>query len=252
MDLNLTLRYQEQNDNKALILTDTTDNFDNQSAATTTTVVVGGMYEIAAAGTYNFIALGAADNNVGTRFVSNANATINLNGTVYEVTPTIAEITAVTLGVTVTDKNNVVDVKGVIDLLTEFGPFVDQGDMVYTIDAVLLGDVLNSLLVDGLYELVYTITSQIGGAGELKVDTETVTILVYGQVKVAVYQKLRQIPVSYMCNDGRARAQVSEADLCGAYLSGIENSAYIAKTEELLNMLVELDSILLNGSNITW
>ena len=252
MDLNLSLRYQEQNDNKAIILTDTTDNFDDQAAATSTTVVVGGMYEIAVAGTYNFIALGAADNNVGTRFVSNANATINLNGTVYEVTPTIAEITAVTLGVTVTDKNSVVDVKGVIDLLTEFGPFVDQGDMVYTIDAVLLGDVLDSLLVDGLYTLIYTITSQVGGVGELRVDTLTVTILVYGQVKVAVYQKLRQIPISYMCQDGRARSQVSEADLCAAYLSGIEASAYIAKTEELLNMLVELDSLLLNGSNITW
>jgi len=251
MDLNLSLRYQEQNDNKAIVLTDTTDNFDDQSSATTTTIVAGDMYEIAVAGTYNYTVLGAADNNVGTRFVSNANATVNLGGSVYEVTAAISEIIGVTLAVTVTDKNNVSTSKGTINLLTEFGPFVDQGDMVYTIDADLLSDPIDSLLTDGLYTLVYTITSQIG-IGDVRTDTLNVTILVYGQVKVAVYEKLRQIPTYYMCNDARALSRISEADLCGAYLSGIENSAYIAKTEELLNMLVELDSMVLNGSNITW
>ena len=146
MDLNLSLRYQEQNDNKAIVLTDTTDNFDDQAATQTTTVVAGDMYEIAVAGTYNFIALGAANNNVGTRFVSNANATINLGGSVYEVTAAVSEIVGVTLGVTFTNENNVTVSKGTIDLLVEFGPFADQGDMVYTIDAALLGDLADSLL----------------------------------------------------------------------------------------------------------
>jgi hypothetical protein len=55
-----------------------------------------------------------------------------------------------------------------------------------------------------------------------------------------------------MCIDGCPTPEISEADLCGAYLTGIENSAYIAKTEELLNMLIVLDNIIKNGSNITW
>jgi len=251
MDLNLSLRYQEQNDNKAIVLTDTTNNFDDKGSTVTTSVVTGDMYEIAVSGTYDFTAIGAANNNVGTRFVSTATTTINLGGTVYEVTAAISEITEMTLGVTIVDKNSVSTSKGVIDLISEFGAPVTQDDMVYTIDAELLGDTIDSLLVDGLYSLVYTIKSQIG-AGAERVDTLNVTILVYGQVKVATYQKLRQIPTYYMCHDGRAMARLAEADLCGAYLTGIENSAYIAKTEELLNMLVELDSIILNGSNITW
>lgn len=251
MNLNLSLRYQQQNDNKAIILTDTTNNFNAKATTTTTTVTAGVMYEIAVAGTYNFIALGAANNNVGTRFVANANATINLGGSVYEVTPAISEIVGLTLKIVITDKNSVVTDKGTINLITEFGPIVTQNDMVYTIDATLLGDPANTLLVDGLYSLTYTITSRIG-AGLDRVDVLDVTILVYGQVKVAVYQKLRQIPTWYMCHDGRAKDQISEADLCGAYLTGIENSAYIAKTEELIAMLVQLDSIVRNGSNITW
>lgn len=251
MDLTLSLRYQEQNDNKAIILTDTTTNYATVGTTPTVDITAGVMYQIAVAGTYNFIALGAVDNNVGTRFVATASATVNLGGSVYEVTPAISEIVALTLDVTILDKNSVTTSKGTIDLLTEFGVPVTQADMVYTIDADLLGDTVDSLLDDGLYTLVYTVTSQIG-AGDLRVDTLTVTILVYGQVKVATYQKLRQIPTSYMCHDGRARADISEADLCGAFLTGIENSAYVAKTEELLAMLIELERILLNGSGITW
>lgn len=251
MDLSLTLRYQEQNDNKAIILTDTTTNFNAKSTSTTTTIVEGDMYEIASSGTYNFTTLGAADSEVGTRFVANQDATLN-SGSVYEVTPDISEIEDITLAVTILDKTNTSTAKGTIDLISEFGQPSVQGDMVYTIDAEMLGDTVDSLLLDGLYTLVYTITSRIGVANPARVDTMTVTILVYGQVKVATYEKLRQIPTTYMCSDGRAMAQIAEADLCGAYLTGIENSAYVAKTEELINMLVELDRILLNGSNITW
>jgi hypothetical protein len=125
--------------------------------------------------------------------------------------------------------------------------------MIFTVTAAMLGDTADSLLVDGLYSLTYTILSGItGGTGSYQTDTLTVTILIYGQVKTAVYEKLRQIPISYMFHDGRAIAQVSEADLCAAYLTGIEKSAYLAKAEELLNMLTVLNNMVLNGSDITW
>lgn len=253
MNLSLNLRYQEQNDNKAIILTDITEDYDNRGSITTTTVLIDQMYEIAVSGTYDFTALGAADNNVGTRFVSNANAVIDLNGEVYEVSPKVTEIIGASLAVTVMNASGVVTVKDTVDLFTEFsGPFTDQNEMLFTITSAMLGDTADSLLEDGLYNLVYTLQSRVGALGTFQTDTFNVTILIYGQVKTAVYEKLRQIPTTYMNNDGRAIKELSEADLCAAYLTGIENSAYLAKTEELLNMLTVLNNMILNGSNITW
>lgn len=253
MNLTLALRYQEQNDNKAIILTDITSDFDYKSSSTTTLVTVDQMYEIAVSGTFDFTALGAANNNVGTRFVANAGAVVDNNGEVYAVTPKVTEIVGVSLAVSVMDVSGTVSVKDTVDLFAEFsGPFADQNSMIFTVTAAMLGDTADSLLVDGLYSLTYTIISRVGGVGTFQTDTLSVTILMYGRVKVAVYEKLRQIPVSYMFNDGRAVPQISEADLCAAYLTGIEKSAYLAKTEELLNMLTVLNNMVTNGSNITW
>ena len=253
MDLNLALSYQEQNDNLAIILTDTTTNYNDKDLVATTSVVANQSYEIANAGTYNFVGLGAANNNVGTRFISNATTTINLSGTVYPITPKVTDITGATLDVVYKNSSNVSITVPQINLYTQFsGPFADQEEMVYTITNALLGLSSSAQLVDGLYTLQYNVLRRIGGVGATRTDTLIVTILVYGQVKVATYQKLRQIPSQYLCNTGQVKQQISEADLCGAYLTGIENSAYIAKTEELLSMLTTLENILTNGSNITW
>lgn len=254
MSLTLNLSYSEQNDNKAIILTDNTTGYGVTGTTPTTTVLLNKMYEIAVAGTYNFIALGSADNNVGTRFVANANATINLGGSVYETTPLITDITGADLTVSYTDSAGVVIVKNTVDLYTEFtGPWALQSSMIYTIDASLLGDTADIELPDGLYSLVYSVESQIGGAGATETDSLAITILVYGQVKLLVYEKLRAIPDAYLCEDTcREKTLIAEADLCAAYLAGIERSAYVAKSEELLAMLTTLNNIILNGSNITW
>jgi hypothetical protein len=253
MDLNLSLSYQEQNDNKAIILTDTTSNYN----ATGDSIVAGGtpvngvMYQIVSRATYDFTLIDASNNNPGTRFIcAGIPSPIGAGDELIEVTGTPAEITEATLNVKITGVDQVEVNKGTIDLFAEFGPFTTQDDLVYTITSALLGDTPNTLLVDGLYELDYIITHQFNLAPV--VTLLNVTILVYGQVKVATYEKLRQIPVHYMCVDGCPTAEISEADLCGAYLTGIENSAYIAKTEELINMLIVLDNIIKNGSNITW
>ena len=247
MELTLSLSYQEQNDNKAIILTDTSNLDDTDTNLTSgESLVVGDMYQIVSQSTLDFTTQGAASNTPGTRFVSTGTGTLGAGDEVTPVTPSASEITAATLDTIITGVDGVPVTKSQIDLFTVFGPFASQNDMVYTVTAALLGDTADSLLVDGLYELDYNITSPIG------TTNLNVTILVYGQVKVATYEKLRNIPVLYMCQDGCPTAEISEADLCGAYLSGIENSAYIAKTEELLNMLIVLDNIIKNGSNITW
>lgn len=253
MDLNLSLSYQEQNDNKAIILTDTSNfNDTGNPVVAGETPVNGVLYQIVTQAITDFTLVGAADNNPGTRFVfSGIPGALGVGDELLEVTGRANEITVATLDTIITGVDQLPVAKSQVDLLTEFGPFLIQDDLVYTITAALLGDTPDSLLVDGLYELTYNIRIQVAGGPPVD-STLVVTILVYGQVKVATYEKLRQIPIHYMCIDGCPSPEISEADLCGAYLSGIENSAYIAKTEELLNMLIVLDNIIKNGSNITW
>lgn len=254
MNLNLSLSFQEQNDNKAIVLTDTTDNWDSSTTHLTIgdDTVIGDFYEIVA-NTTNFTlgGVGAPNNNVGTRFVCGAVITLAGADDLIPVTPTIAEIDSITLDTIITGVSEVATAKTQVDLLAEFGPFATQADLVYTITALLLGDGIDSELIDGLYELTYSVTYSGDGVGT-KTDTLTTTLLVYGQVKTATYDKIRQIPTYYMCTNGCPSPEISEADLCGAYLSGIENSAYVAKTEELLAMLVTLDNLITNGSKITW
>ena len=255
MDLTLALTYQQQNDNKAVVLTDTTTNWSSSTTHLTSgdTTVSGDFYEIAAQ-TTDLTAAGidAPNNNVGTRFV--IGSAILLAGTddLIPVTPTYAEIDTMTLDTTITGVNETATAKTQVNLLSEFGPFATSADTVYTITAALLGDTADSLLIDGLYALVYTVTYSGDGVTNTKTDTLNVTILVYGQVKVATYEKLREVSTLYACSDGCPSSEIAEADLCGAYLSGIENSAFTAKTEELLAMLVVLDNIITNGSKITW
>lgn len=253
MDLTLALTYQQQNDNKAIVLTDTTTNW-NSSTTTLTSGddnVNGDFYEITARATLDFTTIGAPDNVVGTRFVASSVDTLGAGDILTPVTPTYAEIDTMTLDTTITGVNETATVKTQVDLLSEFGPFAAAADTVYTITAALLGDTADTELVDGLYALVYTVTYS-GDGVATKTDTLSVTILVYGQVKVATYEKLRAVSTNYMCTDGCPSSEINEADLCGAYLSGIENSAFTAKTEELLSMLVVLDGIITNGSKITW
>lgn len=253
MDLNLSLSYQEQNDNKAILLTDTS-NFDDTGDTLNlgSSTVNGVLYQIVTQSSTDFTLVGAANNTPGTRFVwSGIPGVLGVGDSLIEVTGLPSEITIATLDTTITGVDQTPVSKSQVDLLAEFGPFLTQDDLVYTITAALLGDTPDSLLVDGLYELDYNIRIQVASGPPVD-STLNVVILVYGQVKVATYQKLRNIPVYYMCVDGCPSPEISEADLCGAYLAGIENSAYIAKTEELLNMLIVLDNIIKNGSNITW
>ncbi len=253
MDLNLSLSYQEQNDNKAIILTDTSNIDDTGDSLTIgDTPVNGVLYQIVTAGLTDFTFVGAADNNVGTRFVWSGIVSPLLTGDeLIEATGKASEITEATLDVVVTGVDQVSVTKPTINLFAQFGPFTTQADMVYTITAALLGDTADSILPDGLYALDYNIRVQVAGGPPVD-STLNVIILVYGIVKAATYEKLRNISVLYMCNDGCPSPEISEADLCGAYLSSIENSAYVAKTEELMNMLIVLDNIIKNGSNITW
>jgi len=259
MDLNLSLSYQEQNDNKAIVLTDTTDDWNDATNGTTRvagkSTVVGVMYQIVLdAGATDFTGAGAANSDSGTRFVANAIIVILTDDSLLEVTPDFDEITAITLDTNITGVDGVETPKTQVDLYTlNSGPFTLLSELEYTVTPTLLeGTATTDELIDGLYELTYTITSTDAVSLQAYTQELKVTILVYGVVKVATYKKLRNISTLYTCKDGAVADEMSEADFCGAYLSCIENSAYIAKTEELINMLIVLDNIVKNGSDITW
>ena len=255
MDFTLSLSYQEQNDNKAIVLTDTSNvNDSDTNLEAGDALVVNEMYEIVTDGGNTTFTTSGSDSAVaGSRFFATVATALGAGDECTPVTPKATEISAGTLDVTVTNAAGAEDIKTQVNLYSEFAtpPFGSQNEMVYTITAALLGDTADSLLVDGLYELDYSLTADGPNGGSIDFDLN-VTILVYGQVKVATYEKLRNISTLYMCKDGAMKSDIAEADLCGAYLSSIENSAYIAKTEELLNMLTVLDNIIKNGSNITW
>ena len=76
--------------------------------------------------------------------------------------------------------------------------------------------------------------------------------LLYGQAQTLVYDKLKDISTAYMCAGGCPSPEISEADLCGAYLSGVESASILKEDDKFLDMLIVLNNLLTNGSNITW
>jgi hypothetical protein len=265
-DLTMSLGYQEQNDNKAIVLTDTTVNYNTTilpNLVDGDTPIENALYEIVSQNATDFAAnYGAYDNLPGTRFVwDDTPIELSVGDELKTVTPRVTEILSLTLDTTITGVSNVAVPADQVDLIAEFGAavipyFTDQSQLVYTITSDMLGTGTDALLEDGLYALEY----KVGYKGQAadgtnfsdteKIETFEVTVLVYGQVKVAVYDKYRQIPAWCNCEDQDALWKIMETDLLGAYLTAIETSAYIAKTEELINMLIVLDDMVKNGSKL--
>ena len=258
MDLTLSLSYEEQNDNKAIILTDT-GNY-GQSGDTLSAgdkLVVGTLYQIQTVGSGStaFSTSGSSADTVGYRFIATAATTLNTGDSCIEVTPYASEITAADISIIITDSTGTASSTYTVDLYSEFGPFVSQADLKYTLDDSYFDGSNGDELTDGIYAMTYGITYQgtnQSGSTTADADDLEVTALVYGVVKVKVYDKLRQITTSYQCKDCDTKRTILEADFAFAYLEGIEKSAYTGKTEELVLMLSTLESILNNGSYIVW
>ncbi len=135
-------------------------------------------------------------------------------------------------------------------------PFVTQADLVFAIDATILldgGDALgdsDTLLPDGVWDIIYRVQHYVTGAW-VTVATKTISILVYGQVKTDVYDKLRLVSRWTESDTGKYR-DIQEAGYYNTYLQCIEKSAFIAQKADLLNMLETLQRLLINGSNYPW
>lgn len=144
-----------------------------------------------------------------------------------------------------------------IDLYTiNNTPFATQADMVFPINASILkvssqsiGD-SNTLLPDGIWDISYTLKKKVSSVWTDYL-TKTVSVLVYGQVQKQVYDKLRLVP-EYYDSKKTTQRNIQESLLYYTFLQSIEKNAYIAKKEQLLEMLETLQRLLLNGSNYPW
>lgn len=135
-------------------------------------------------------------------------------------------------------------------------PFVTQADLVFAIDATMLLDTgvalgtVSTLLPDGIWDLTYRVQHYVTGAW-VTVATKTMSILVSGQVRKAVYDKLRLVP-RWTESDVSKYRDIQEASYYYTYLQSIDKSAYIAFKDDLIQMLETLQRLLINGSNYPW
>jgi hypothetical protein len=135
-------------------------------------------------------------------------------------------------------------------------PFAVQGDLVFALDSsmiydggVVLGD-NTTLLLDGIWDITYRVQHYSGGVWTT-VATKSISLLVYGQIKKAVYDKLRLVP-RWTESDANRYRDIQEAGYYYTYLQSIEKSAFIARKDELVQMLETLQRLLINGSNYPW
>ena len=228
MALDLSISFEQSNDNKTITITDTT-------------------------GTYS------ADNVTGW-----GSPNIDV-GDIIEAQYSTVDKYHLILDVSITDSTGTETAYTQINLRDHNGAdFTEPADLVFEINASHLissGVVLGTSddeLPDGLYAIDYRI---VDASDSTQTETNGVTTtdnyivdtiyLVHGVVKAAVYDQLRQIPTDYMCNNCKTD-EIMEAIFASGYLQAIETSAYVAKQEELIIMLATLESIVRDGSTIIW
>ena len=136
------------------------------------------------------------------------------------------------------------------------GAFTTQEDMTFNIDASMLivnnsalGD-SNTLLPDGVWDITYAVVTMTNGY-IVDYSTKSDGVLMIGQATKSVYDKLRLVPIYYNSKICKER-DIKEAMFYNTFLSAVRKNAYIARRDELLEMLETLQRLLLNGSNYPW
>jgi hypothetical protein len=177
-------------------------------------------------------------------------------------TPAVTDIAArtsltysLTLDITINSTSGINIYDQIDCFVLHGGAFATQADLVFEIDASKLigpngpiGD-SSTVLPDGIYDVVYKVQHYSGGLWS-DVATKSISILIYGQIKQKVYDKLRKVAKWSECSDGYR--SINEASYYYTFLQSIEKSAFIARKSELLQMLETLERLLLNGSNYPW
>ena len=168
------------------------------------------------------------------------------------------------LDVIVTDKNGVTTTYDQFNLYDvslaadpTFTGYVLATDLTwdFTPDLFLSGGTAMGVATDRLDDGVYAITlSLVLDSNHATAITTALTesVLIDGDVRIGVYDKLRQVPVDYDYEAVDTSRDVMEALLGYAYLQAMSASAAVAMTEELTTMLYTLDKLESDGSHYTW
>ena len=186
--------------------------------------------------------------------------------------PDVADIVSITntttaskyhlvLNIIVTDKYNVTTTYDEIDAGTKAGASDGGGltlasELVFELDpsdfdvsGTAMGTATDKL-DDGVYDITYTLRDNTTPFAVVVTFNEK--IVVDGDVRIDVYNKLRNIPYDYANENEDLSREIMEALLAYSYLQAIEGSATICLTEDLVNMLFTLDKLVSDGSHYTW
>ena len=168
------------------------------------------------------------------------------------------------LDITVTDKDGITTIYDQLNLY-DVSLAADVAFTGYTLASELTWDITpdmleasgvamgeaTSKLDDGIYVVVYSLVLN-SNHGTAAATALTESVLIDGDVRIDVYNKLRQIPVNYDYEAVDRSRDVMEALLGYAYLQAISASAAVAMTDELITMLYTLDKMNSDGSHYTW
>jgi len=144
-----------------------------------------------------------------------------------------------------------------IDMYTEFGPFTSQADLVFILNTthfVENSQPLGSLIdpfPDGIYTIEYSLYQYDTNEWVKTTDTKVSRVLTEGSVRNSIYEKLRLLPTYYGSIDDRRR-DINEAILSYSLLKSLSAAAYVAKDEELIEILKTLEHLETNTSKYTW
>lgn len=169
-------------------------------------------------------------------------------------TPAVSGLTTLTLDIEITVSDETTTVYDTINLVTlnSLNGSSTQANLVFELDASklkVIGTPLGTsidVFPDGIYQFVYTLDH---GLATESILTESV--LMEGNVRNKVYQKLRTIPTLYNCAECKSN-QIMDAIFAYGYLNSMRAGGYVAKTEELLSQLYVLERILDYGSTYSW
>ena len=154
--------------------------------------------------------------------------------------------------ISITTSSNTTTTYTAIDLYTEFGPFATVADLVFPITCDMLvasGTALGTSadeFPDGIYNIKYVYN--LGETNESTVDED---VLIDGVITVEIYDLLRQIPTIYNCSDCKSKT-VLDAIYCYGCLNVMESDAYVARSEEIINLLYVLERLVEDGSTYSW
>lgn len=161
------------------------------------------------------------------------------------------------LDIMVTDKDGIETTYDTINLYDQNGGgFADAGDLTWDLtpadfsaSSTAMGEATDKL-TDGVYSLTYQLVDNDSHSSVQATYSED--MLVDGDVRIDVYNKLRQISVDYDYEAVDTSRDVMEALLAYSYLQSIEASAAVAMIEELVSMLYTLDKLVSDGSHYNW